>query len=95
MNKTELVARISSTSGISQKQAKEMVDTVFASLVDALQDSKRVSIRGLGAFEVREHKEKVCRNPFTGDMVVLPKRPALVFTASRSLRRSLELPDHE
>ncbi len=89
MNKTDFAARLAVANGIAESQAREMVNTVFAALVDALVDEQRVSIRGFGAFEVREHKAKSGRNPRTGERIMLSPRRTVVYTSSPRLRKAL------
>lgn len=90
MNKSQLAAKVALASGISQKQARDLLNVVVDSLIEALNEGERVCIRGLGSFEVREHKEKAGRNPQTGERILLPPRATIGFTISRSLRDSLE-----
>lgn len=91
MNKSDLISRIASESGTSEKQAREAVNAVFDAIIACLREEERVSIRGFGAFEIRDHKEKTGRNPHTGEKMLLPPRSTIVFRVSRSLRKSLDL----
>jgi nucleoid DNA-binding protein len=89
MNKTELAARLVIAKGITEAQAIEMVNAVFATLVDALLEEKRVNIRGFGAFQVRERQARVGRNPNTGEPLTLPPRRTIVYSVSDVLRKML------
>ncbi len=89
MNKTELATRLAIANGVAETQAREMVNAVFATLVDALLEDDRVNIRGFGSFEVREHKAKRGRNPRTGERFILPPRRTVVYTVSHALRKAL------
>ena len=92
MNKSDFVARLAATNGISQRQSKDMVDAVLDCLVEVLREGERVSLSGFGVFEIREHREKTGRNPSTGERILLPKRHVLAFTGSRTLKKSLGWP---
>ena len=91
MNKSELISRIAAAKGISEKHARDIVNTVFDTIIDVLQEEERINIRGFGAFEVREHKEKIGRNPHTGERILLAPRSTVVFSVSRTLRKSFDL----
>ena len=75
VTKSELIERISETLRLPNGRAEQIVNTVFDSMVKALQDGEGIEIRGFGSFTVREYKAYEGRNPRTGETVhVAPKR---------------------
>jgi integration host factor subunit beta len=75
VTKSELIERISETLRLPNGKAEQIVNTVFDSMVKALQDGEGIEIRGFGSFTVREYKSYEGRNPRTGETVhVAPKR---------------------
>jgi integration host factor subunit beta len=75
VTKSELIERISETLRLPNGKAEQIVNTVFDSMVKALQDGEGIEIRGFGSFTVREYKAYEGRNPRTGETVhVAPKR---------------------
>jgi integration host factor subunit beta len=57
MKKSELISSIAKKYPfLKAAQVSEVIDIVFAQMVDALKNSKRIEIRGLGAFSLKSRK---------------------------------------
>ena len=54
--------------------------------VDLLVAGKHLEIRGFGTFKVKERKERMARNPRTGEAVPVPSRKVPVFKVSKMLK---------
>ena len=52
----------------------------------SLLEGKRVNVFGLGTFEVRATKEKMGRNPKTGEKIQIPAGRKVVFKAAKGLK---------
>ena len=75
MTKSELIEKISETLKLPAGKAEAIVNTIFDSMVKALERGEGIEIRGFGSFTVRKYKAYEGRNPRTGDPVgVQPKR---------------------
>lgn len=75
VTKSELIERISEKLKLTNGKAEQIVNTVFDSMVKALQDGEGIEIRGFGSFTVRQYKAYEGRNPRTGETVhVAPKK---------------------
>jgi nucleoid DNA-binding protein len=48
---------------LSQAQAVDAVETLFASIIESLGREERVELRNFGVFEVRRRKPRMGRNP--------------------------------
>lgn len=89
MNRTELADRIAIEHGLSRREAKRWIDGVLTAISQTLGSGGKVSLSGFGTFEVHHHREKLGRNPHTGERLLLPPRKAVVFRPSPLLRDSL------
>src|SRR3954468_8736232 len=75
VTKSELIEKISETLKLPAGKAEAIVNTIFDSMVKALERGEGIEIRGFGSFTVREYKAYEGRNPRTGETVhVAPKR---------------------
>ena len=75
MTKSELIERVSEQLKLPTGKAEQIINCVFDSMVQALQQGEGIEIRGFGSFTVREYKAYEGRNPRTGETVnVAPKR---------------------
>jgi integration host factor subunit alpha len=52
--------------GLSRRQADEILEATFAEICDALARGETVKLRSFGAFSVRRKRARVGRNPKTG-----------------------------
>ena len=92
MNKSELVEALANENGLTYKRAEEIINLIFDSMADALNDGGRIEIRGFGSFVVKDYKSYMGRNPKTGEVIeVLPKRLPF-FKVGKELRERVNNP---
>lgn len=89
MTKADIVERVYQKIGFSKKEASELVELVFGSLKSTLCKGDKVKISGFGNFVVRKKKERVGRNPQTGDQIKISARRVLTFRPSQVLKAML------
>src|SRR2546422_11397319 len=92
MTKAGLTDVLVEKSGLSKKDAEMVVETIFASMAEALAKGHRVELRGFGILRVRHRRPRVGRNPKTGASVVVPPKRAVLFKPSQTLERALNPP---
>jgi len=68
----ELAANLAEAQDLSKARAKSILDGVRDHMVETLLAGNRVNLYGLGTFEVRATKEKMGRNPKTGESIKIP-----------------------
>lgn len=88
MVKADLVAKVAET-GITKKQAGEVVDAVISAIKDALAKGEKVSLIGFGTFSVKERAAREGRNPRTGKKIKIPKKKVPVFKPGKELKDSV------
>ncbi len=89
VTKADIVEKVYDKIGFSKKEASELVEMVFNSLKETLQKGEKVKISGFGNFLVRGKKERVGRNPQTGDQIKISARRVLTFRPSQVLKAML------
>ncbi|MCA9523690.1 MAG: integration host factor subunit alpha [Myxococcales bacterium] len=95
MTKADLIERVYEKLGTaSKKEAAQMVEVLFDLIKDALEREEKVKISGFGNFVVRRKRERVGRNPQTGDEIKISARRVLTFKPSQVLKTILN-PDSE
>lgn len=96
MTKADIIEKVYQKIGFSKKEASELVEMVFDQLKNVLCKGDKVKISGFGNFVVREKKERVGRNPQTGDQIKISARRVLTFRPSQVLKAILngEDPTH-
>lgn len=89
ITKADIVEKVYEKIGFSKKEASELVELVFDTLKGVLQNGEKVKISGFGNFVIRSKKERVGRNPQTGEQITISARHVLTFRASQVLRAML------
>jgi nucleoid DNA-binding protein len=82
----ELAANLAEAQDLSKARAKSILDGVRDHMVETLLSGNRVNLYGLGTFEVRATKEKMGRNPKTGEKIQIPAGRKVVFKAAKGLK---------
>jgi nucleoid DNA-binding protein len=82
----ELAATLAESQDFSKARAKSILDGVRDHMVETLLAGNRVNLFGLGTFEVRATKEKMGRNPKTGESIKIPAGRKVVFKTSKGLK---------
>lgn len=72
--------------GLSRNESASLVDSVFSEILTSLITGKDVKISSFGTFIVRQKKERVGRNPKTGEEVPITARSVVTFRASNVLK---------
>ena len=72
--------------GLSRNESAMLVDSVFSEILVSLIKGDDVKISSFGTFVVREKKERIGRNPKTGEEVPITARSVVTFRASNVLK---------
>jgi len=86
MTKADIVEDIAQRTGLTKKEVAETVDLFLEKIGDLLVNGQHLEIRGFGTFKVKERKERMARNPRTGEAVPVPSRKVPVFKVSKMLK---------
>jgi integration host factor subunit alpha len=86
MIKADIIDLVHEKIGFSRHESAEVVEAALDVLKEALQKGERVQIVGFGSFLVRPKKERVGRNPKTGEEITIAPRKVMTFKPSKILR---------
>ena len=86
MTKADLVQEVVKVARLNKKHAEIIVNTVFFSIVEALQRDDKIELRGFGSFRVRHRRSRQGRNPKTGDRVDVPEKRIPYFKPGKELK---------
>lgn len=89
MTKADLIESVYQKIGFSKKESADIVETVFDTIKDTLEQGEKIKISGFGNFVVREKKSRVGRNPQTGEEIEISARRVLTFKPSQVLKNLL------
>src|ERR1700739_795550 len=66
VTKADLVEEVVRVTELPRKESEAVVETIFESIIGALQGGDRIEIRGFGSFRTRQRRGRTGRNPKTG-----------------------------
>ena len=74
---------------VSHRKAVNIVETVFKEVRQGLIKDGKVTLRGFGSFFVKDKKERMGRNPKTGEDAVISARRVTTFKASKKFKAKI------
>jgi integration host factor subunit beta len=86
VTKADLVEEVVRVTDLPRKESEAVVETIFSSIIGALQGGDRIEIRGFGSFRTRQRRGRTGRNPKTGAKVEVPPKRIPFFKPSKELK---------
>lgn len=90
LTKAELAELLFEQVGLNKREAKDMVDTFFDEIRNALERGEAVRLSGFGNFQLRDKPQRPGRNPKTGEAVPIVARRVVTFHASQKLKDMID-----
>ena len=86
LTKRILASRINTKLGYSKEESKEFIDVFFDSIKNNLLKEKQIKISKLGTFNLIRKKQRIGRNPKTGEEAIISERNVVSFRFSRLIK---------
>jgi len=86
LTKADLIEEVLRITELPRKESETIVETIFDSIIAALQKGEKIEIRGFGSFRTRQRRGRVGRNPKTGAKVEVPAKKIPFFKPSKELK---------
>ena len=86
MNKTELIASVSQSAGLTKKDTERVINAALDAVTASLAAGEKVQLSGFGTFEVKAREARSGRNPHTKEAIEIPATNVPVFKASKTLK---------
>ena len=90
MTKPELINQIAQKAGLTKKDAGNALAALTSTITEELKTGEKVTIFGLGTFEVRERAARTGHNPRTGEAVEIAAKRIPAFKAAKALKNAVE-----
>ena len=90
LTKAELADLLFENVGLNKRGAKDMVESFYEEVRNALQNNEGVKLSGFGNFQLREKPQRPGRNPKTGEEIPITARRVVTFHASQKLKTLVE-----
>ena len=89
MTRSELIEKIALEHKLFDADAKRAVITIFEEIITALEQGRRVEMRGFGSFNLKHHAARIGHNPRTGEHVDVPAKTIAAFKTGRGLHQRI------
>ena len=90
LTKAELAELLFEQVGLNKREAKDMVETFFDEIRDALERGESVKLSGFGNFQLRDKPQRPGRNPKTGEEIPISARRVVTFRPGQKLKARVE-----
>ena len=91
--KNIIVKEIANVLDVSDKKALNIVETVFEEVKQGIARDENVTLRGFGSFHAIQKRERIGRNPKTGEDAVISARRVTTFKASKKFKAKVNTGD--
>ncbi len=89
VTKAELADALFERLGLNKREAKDMVDSFFDEIRQALERGESVKLSGFGNFQLRDKPQRPGRNPKTGEEIAITARRVVTFHSSQKLKAAV------
>lgn len=95
LTKADLAKYLDEQIGLTNREAKEIIELFFQYIGDALAQGQQVKISGFGNFTLHDKNERPGRNPRTGEEVPVTARRVVTFHSGQKLKARVEKSVHK
>lgn len=89
MTKIDIINKITEQAGLQKPEAELAVETIIALVKETLGEGDSVILRRFGSFQVRQKKERIGRNPKTGEEANITARKVVRFKAGKYFKAAV------
>ncbi|MED5525513.1 integration host factor subunit alpha [Gallaecimonas pentaromativorans] len=90
LTKAEMAEHLFTKLGINKRVAKDLVESFFEEIRQALENGEQVKLSGFGNFELRDKNQRPGRNPKTGEDIPISARRVVTFRPGQKLKSRVE-----
>ena len=90
LTKADIAKYLDEQIGLTNREAKEIVELTFQYIGDALFNGQQVKLSGFGNFKLHDKRERPGRNPRTGEEVPVSARRVVTFHCGQKLKARVE-----
>ena len=90
LTKADMVEHLFEELGLNKREAKDLVETFFEEVRDALETGRNVKLSGFGNFMLRDKTQRPGRNPKTGEEMPVTARRVVTFRPGQKLKQRVE-----
>ncbi|MBI3980312.1 MAG: HU family DNA-binding protein [Chloroflexi bacterium] len=89
VTKDRIAERVADELGLTKSKAGQAVGIVMDAIAEALGEGEEVRLTGFGTFRVSETRERMGRNPRTGEPLTIRASRRISFSPGSQLQRTV------
>ena len=86
MTKRGLAVNIAQKTGITQSLIQKVIDAFLNEITETLSQGQGIELRNFGVFKIKNRRERIGRNPRTGEAVAIPPKKIVYFKVGKILK---------
>lgn len=90
MRKAEIIAKVSSQTGVDRSDVQEVVEATLITIKESLKNGDSIYIRGFGTFSNKKRAKKIARNISTNTAIILDAHYVPSFKPSKIFIESVK-----
>lgn len=90
MTKKDIALKVADATGIKQTIVKKVLQGIFECVIESLVRDEKVELRNFGVFKIKTRRERIGRNPRTGQTVPVPPRKVVVFKPGLLMKQKIK-----
>ena len=91
ITRTNLAKAIREQVGLPRDECESVLEDVLSEISDCLEAGETFKMSNFASFCIRQKKERIGRNPKTGEEVPIPPHKVVLFKASPKLKEQADL----
>ncbi len=90
LTRADLTEAVHDEVGLTRQDCASLVERTLGLMTEALERGATVKLSGFGVFQVRAKRERVGRNPKTGEAAAIDPRRVIGFRASQVMKARID-----
>ena len=90
LTRADLTEALHEEVGLTRQDCTGLVERTLGLVADAMERGETVKLSGFGVFQVRAKRQRIGRNPKTGEPATIEPRRVIGFRASQVLKARIE-----
>ena len=90
MNKQQLISEMSAKAEMTKLDTEKVLKAFIDTVTETLAKGEKIQLVGFGSFEVVKRKPRECRNPQTGETMMLEESYSPKFKAGKNLKDAVK-----
>ena len=86
LTKKDLINSVYMQIGFSKNISENLIDDFLTTIIENLQNEKKLKLSKFGTFSIRNKKSRIGRNPLTKEQKIISQRNVVLFKPSKEFK---------